>query len=374
MTTEFTFVAEAAAFRAALSTVLKCRPAEDRRLPILNAVCIQAETVDAFSVSHRGIDQHIYASVPSEAKTGGVALPSRPLAAFLAAADGERIEIMSREGRAVLNCGSYAASIVPLSIDDAPSAPILADEAPSLSLAEGALASLLEMSAFTSKEETRYYLNGVCLECDGKTLRATATNGHMLGTRVLTLPSEAPTFATIIPNAAVTALRLLAKGREVDMRVGDKGISFAFADRIALVTKPIDGAFPDWRRVVPDRVSYSFEIDAPRILRFAKLAQGLAHKRASSALRVDATKQGMVLRAEDGGNWGGCSATMLVEGEAPEFGHVGMSPYLLSKLMKALGTPRLRVDLMDSGGTTPIKFSDPSGADSGFAVLMPMRV
>jgi DNA polymerase-3 subunit beta len=89
-----------------------------------------------------------------------------------------------------------------------------------------------------SSEESRYYLRGVHL----------ATSGHMVttdGSRMFVARlNERPAADVIVPYADVAAALKLAGARCKDIEVS--------ADRIGQIAyQPIDGTFPDWRRVVP---------------------------------------------------------------------------------------------------------------------------
>jgi DNA polymerase-3 subunit beta len=89
-----------------------------------------------------------------------------------------------------------------------------------------------------SSEETRYYLRGVFLSTTGHLV---TTDGHRMFVARL---DERPTADVIVPYADVAAALKLAGARCKDLEVT--------ADRIhSIAYTPVDGAFPDWRRVVP---------------------------------------------------------------------------------------------------------------------------
>ncbi len=95
---------------------------------------------------------------------------------------------------------------------------------------------------FASRDETRYYLNGVCLF--GRAV--VATDGHRLA---FTDNVNAHAFDNlIIPNAAVRVL--LAMPPVDSLVLGHTRFSVEVAG-LRLVAKTIDGAFPDVRRVIP---------------------------------------------------------------------------------------------------------------------------
>ncbi|RMC33733.1 hypothetical protein [Paracoccus alkanivorans] len=116
-------------------------------------------------------------------------------------------------------------------------------------------------NATISTEETRYYLNGIYLEAVDGHLRMVSTDGHRMTQADLSdIPWERK--GMILPACAVSQLRKDLKG--LDM------IRFALStDKLAIrisnpkwsmVTKLIDGQFPDYRRVIPQNVDGSFSV------------------------------------------------------------------------------------------------------------------
>jgi hypothetical protein len=89
-----------------------------------------------------------------------------------------------------------------------------------------------------STEESRYYLRGVFLSTTGHLV---TTDGHRMFVARL---AERPTADVIVPYADVqAALKMVgARCKEIDVD-GTKIASIMYT--------PVDGTFPDWRRVVP---------------------------------------------------------------------------------------------------------------------------
>lgn len=95
---------------------------------------------------------------------------------------------------------------------------------------------------FASREETRYYLNGVCLF--GRAV--VATDGHRMA--FADNVNEHAFDNLIIPNAAVKVLLAMPP---VDSLVLGHTRFLAEAAGLRLVAKTVDGTFPDVRRVIP---------------------------------------------------------------------------------------------------------------------------
>lgn len=91
-----------------------------------------------------------------------------------------------------------------------------------------------------SSEESRYYLRGVHLATSGHMV---TTDGHRMFVARL---AERPTADVIVPYADVVAALKLAGARAKEIEID------LAANRIGQIQfTPVDGTFPDWRRVVP---------------------------------------------------------------------------------------------------------------------------
>lgn len=126
-----------------------------------------------------------------------------------------------------------------------------------------------------AEKDLRYYLNGVCVETNGADIQLTATDGSI----VMTLRSEykggglitqQPT-EYIIPASLVKTIIKAKAGRSsfkpvVSLIFDGNRVEAALPDGTSAIAKLVDGAFPDWRRIIPtgdlgETVAASFNAD-----------------------------------------------------------------------------------------------------------------
>ena len=119
-----------------------------------------------------------------------------------------------------------------------------------------------------STEETRYYLNGVCLDATQSTPYAVATDGHRLARIKLDVaevlePVNGTRYG--IPNTLpIVSADCLAKIKKLAKAPRRQGNSAGFypldfdldagtvtVNETVLKLELIDGTFPDWRRIMP---------------------------------------------------------------------------------------------------------------------------
>ena len=116
---------------------------------------------------------------------------------------------------------------------------------------------LAAVALAASTEDTRYYLQGVFVEIGLKSVTLTATNGHILLT-ARHAPNNAnndPASPIIIPSATI-ALALKDKATTIDLFID--GNAFKLGN---ISFTPIDGTFPDYRRVIPKAVPETRSIE-----------------------------------------------------------------------------------------------------------------
>jgi DNA polymerase-3 subunit beta len=100
-----------------------------------------------------------------------------------------------------------------------------------------------------STEETRYYLNGVYMhnDVDGN-LCGVATDGHRLA--IMTTELQEVVSPVIVPRKTVTELRKLLIDGDIELSTSASKVRFKNGD-FTLVSKVVDGTFPDYTRIIP---------------------------------------------------------------------------------------------------------------------------
>lgn len=238
----------------------------------------------------------------------------------------------------------------------------------------GDLRRLLSKTAFAiSTEETRYYLNGIYLhshEDEGAAvLRAVATDGHRLARFQMPVPQGASGMpGVIVPKKTVEQLQKLAEddSKPIRVDVNTSKIRLAF-DGLVLVSKLIDGTFPDYQRVIPRGNDKLAEIATSELKSAVDRVATVSSERGRS-IKIALSDSGAVLQVvtSDTG-----SATEEVDATySSDPIDVGFnSKYLLDILGQVEGD-NVRFELADPGSPAILR-----GADASVLyVLMPMRV
>jgi DNA polymerase-3 subunit beta len=188
-------------------------------------------------------------------KTGEVTVPARKLFDICRGLpEGAEITLEAGEGRATLRSANSRFVLSTLEAQEFPSLDTEAT-AHAFSAPQGKLKALIDRTQFAmAAQDVRYYLNGLCIHLLPAAVRSVATDGHRLAMSEAAIPTGLDKDRQIIvPRKAVQELSKLLENIDmpVTLHVGE-GQLVVDLDVIRLVTKLIDGRFPDYQRVVPE--------------------------------------------------------------------------------------------------------------------------
>lgn len=131
-----------------------------------------------------------------------------------------------------------------------------------------------------AQQDIRYYLNGLLCEVNGNRLNVVGTDGHRLSFTSIELNNSYDKQEVILPRKTVIELiKLLDESEEeVTIELANGQANFAFGN-IRLISKVIDGKFPDYTRVIPTGHQNSFTIDRTIILLSMQRASILSNEK-----------------------------------------------------------------------------------------------
>ncbi len=163
------------------------------------------------------------------------------------------VNLVLDDNRLTIKAGKSRFSLQTLPATDYPCMKLPDGEGQRLSVSQKTFKRLLTQASYAmAQQDIRYYLNGLLLIADGNNLRMVATDGHRLAHAATKIEADVPRTEVILPRK--TVLELIRQLDDTDdmlevILAGTQAI-FRFGS-IELVTKLIDGKFPDYERVIP---------------------------------------------------------------------------------------------------------------------------
>ena len=241
-------------------------------LPILANVLLEQKDGRLY-VTATDLEMQITADTELAGKEAqAVTVAARKLQDLLRALpDVATLNVDATGGKMTVRAGRSRFNLQTLPAADYPRIGLGDEQLQTLTLPQRDLRGLLKSAEFAmAQQDIRYYLNGMLLVFDGTSLQAVATDGHRLSWASLEVPGSYQRQEVIIPRKTVLELgKLLADTEDpVTIDILSNQIRFRFAN-VELVSKVVDGKFPDYNRVIP--TGHTKRIELPRIELLAAL-------------------------------------------------------------------------------------------------------
>lgn len=249
-------------------------------LPVLSNVRLCAKE-GALELITTNLDMGIRCTVAADVKEGGsIALPARRLASIAKALPEGTVELECSDDQAKLSCGCSKFRIMGMNDAEFPPLPMF-EQTEALVVEQQQLRGWLRHVSFAqSEDENRYLLNGVLFAfkggeeaANGETvdsgntaeLHVVATDGRRLSLmqQSMEVPQALRGKSFILPSKAVGELEhLLQQSAPVKLYFNNRQVGFeleldenaqksGLAQSIYLVSKQIEGTFPNYLQVLP---------------------------------------------------------------------------------------------------------------------------
>lgn len=226
-----------------------------------------------------------------------------------------------------------------------------------------------------STEETRYYLNGVFLHtidgADGPMLRAVATDGHKMARYEMIAPAGADGLpGVIVPRKTIDEIaKMVDKGDDpVAIEVSAVRIRLARGDA-TIDSKLIDGAFPDYQRVIPAAGDKLAVLDSDALAAAVDRVSTIASERGHAVKFSFGGETGLSLSCRSADH-GDASDEIEADYAGPSI-DIGFNAKYVGELLAAMDGDQAQIRMSEPGAPTIWRASETAPT---LYVLMPMRV
>ena len=182
--------------------------------------------------------------------------------------ENSNIDIQIEENKAIVKAKKSRFNLQTLPPQDYPVMKKDENDSIELKLSQKEFKALLKQVDFAmAQQDIRYYLNGLLIEVKDKNINIVGTDGHRLSFTSLELKAPTNPAQVIVPRKTIVELvKLLGDTDDpVEISFSNNQVNFKFND-IDLITKVIDGKFPDYDRVIPQGHDNVFNIDRSLLL------------------------------------------------------------------------------------------------------------
>ena len=224
-----------------------------------------------------------------------------------------------------------------------------------------------------SNDDTRHYLNGIylhVLESNNKTfLTGVATDSHRLSSSSINTPNIKNFSSIIIPKKTIFQLCVLLAEINEKFFIETSGNKIKFSvGKVRIISKVIDGKFPDYQKVVPKGNSKTLIVSSKDFINSVERVISVSLDRKEGVkLELSQNKLKLSVNSTNSGD-GNEEIPAKYNGENIVIGF--NSKYLID-IASEIEDKDLTFNLKDS--TSPVLVLDNSDKNS-FYVIMPMKI
>lgn len=235
------------------------------------------------------------------------------------------------------------------------------------------LVRLIRKAGFAvSTDESRYYLNGVYLHSrPGNELACVGTDGHRLSLAWMVAPEGAQSLSGVIIPRKTSGLigkHIDGYSGPVTVRASEQKISFQWGSTV-LISKLIDGSYPDYNRVIPKSNPNVVRADVKALIGAVDRVTTVSSDK-TRACRFEfqpEDKLEVAMVVPDGGT---AEETVDLEYRGAPLA-IGFNARYVMDVLSSIEGEGVIWELGDPGAPSILRPED--GDTSSMAVLMPMR-
>jgi len=304
---------------------------------------------------------------------GSITIPGKKFAAMVKEMPESDIHFVTMpDDKVNITCGSARFKIAGLPADEFP--PLIDEKndkkSSFVSMDANALLTMIQQTSYAaSREETRYFLNGVHVSLKEKQVKMAATDGKRLAVATASLNDPITEEKQgIIPIKAVERLKdILLSSAVVRICLDDNKVVFDIGD-ITLVSRLIEGEYPDYQKVIPVDNGIRLTMETQRLLSIVKRIGTMTNPKVPG-LMIETAGDVLKVKASTPEYGEGYEETQ-VKKEGDDIS-IGLNAKYLMDILNA--TDKDEVVLSMSDPLKPVLMK-PVGNDGYICVIMPMRL
>ena len=338
-------------------------------LPVLANVLIKTES-NRLKLSttnlEMGITYWVGAKVDDE---GSLTVPARLLGEYTSSLPSGNVNLHQEAMSLRIKAERYSSSINGIDAEEFPTIPTI-DKEPALSIpASEFKQAMSQVVLVASSDDARPVLNGVYMYIDDGSLVMAATDSYRLAEKKLAVKTDQELKVIVPARTIQELLRMIGDtDANIDIILDEDQICFRFGD-VELVSRLIDGQFPNYQQLIPKDIQTSFTIDTSEFGSIAKVASLFSKENAGSVtLSVDSANELMSLRSiasQVGENTS--QAKVVVDGDDAE---VSLNGRYISDALGVIKTQQVQFSI--TGKVNPCLLK-PIDSEDYLHIIMPLR-
>lgn len=360
-----------------LSRVVNGKPG----LPILNNILFDVSK-NKVSMTATDLEISLNCWIGAEvSQNGKTTIPAKQLAEFVNSVPAEKIDVVFEENVVNIETKNNSAQFNTIAPEDYPAVPTLkSSEKPLLRLKKKDLLLAVSRVVFSAAhDDIKPVLTGVLIEISKDSISFVATDGLRLSKQLLKLSSDIEKdLELLVPVKALEELSKVVgdfseeKEEYIDIfYIKEKNqVLFRYND-IDLVSRVIDGKFPEYKQIIPTGYQTSFEFKRTEFVNSLKVANIIARSASGNKIKMEIDAKGnkvslSAVQAEIGANKS--DFDVKASGENLD---IGFSGKYLSDVLSNVGEEELVFEANTDINPGVFKIK---GDEDFLHLVMPMRL
>lgn len=227
--------------------------AKGNTLPILQTILLKAEKgllkISATNLE-LGLTYFLNAKISKE---GAIAVPAKVFSDFIGNITDEKVDLNNKGNILNIDANKYKTQILCFDTNEFPTLPMNKEKNGFKLRAQDLKNSLMSVIDSTSLSESRPELSGVYINFGAQRIEFAATDSYRLSEKIMEV-KDGIAKSLILPRSTVLELiRVLSdETDDVSVSFSDNQI-FVYNDTFELVSRLIEGHYPEYKRVIPDK-------------------------------------------------------------------------------------------------------------------------
>lgn len=342
-------------------------------LPVLNNILIKAEGKKLYFSSTNleiAINCLIDADVRSE---GAITVPAKLLSSYVALLTDEKVELSVVDGlNLAIVSSSSSTKIKCISADEFPLIPKI-DKGQEFMVKVNELYESINETVFAASINTsRPVLSGVLLVNAVDGIKMVATDSYRLAEKTLVLGKKIEgDLYCIVPSRTLMELaKIISKAQAKEVKVNiSKNQALFSVDGIELISRLIEGKFPDYEKIVPKESKTKIEVsveDFSLVLRRVSLFA----RENNNSIKLSVTNDGKMQLSSEETKVGEEKGEILVK-MTGENNKISLNSQYLLDVLSCVTDDKIEVIINDKASPAVVK---PIGKEDYTYIIMPLKV
>ena len=341
-------------------------------IPILANVLIEAKNSEII-ITATDLEVGIKSSYPAEIiETGKITVSAKKLFEIIKELPDKEINFSSKNNFWVeITCAKSIFNLVGLSPEEFPKFPEAAVNASKVKTE--IFSEMIDKTIFSvSNDETKFNLTGIFIKSVQNNICFVSTDGHRLSKIERSLEGNLDSSfenGFILPKKGINEIKRLMESSLEFMDIGISDNNFSVStENTTLIMRMVDGDFPDYKRVIPEKSENSALINRDLLLHSLRRISVLSSEK-SKGIKVNMLNDCLTISSSNP-DLGDAKEEIDVVYDGAEIS-IGFNAKYIIEILQAIDKENVHLILKDNISPGLIQ---PENDENYLAVIMPMRL